>query len=754
MARVAQHLLGRLHSVYDQAPWRTLALRLRHPTGLTWRLEAYTLTVTTPFGSTTFDIRAHTIGSLANALMASGHEIAFRNADLDHLSAILLLEGDGDQDRSNGDHLHAYTSILWTLLGGGGMGYEDARAAVPAALRQLILPQATHEWADLFGQIFGIPRDPGETDPVYTARIIWEVQRKRSNPFAISANIQYRTGHDIRVREPWQEIFVLSESPMDDDYHLQGAPIWQYHTAQLIASTGVNWGPVVREAMADRPAGTIFLDPATHYPPRGIEVGDIGLLAWQEPVRSGQIWLLNDGILSVNLDLSNYQAILNHPFLIYELVMLYCGPPTDVALWSNPDPAQALWLGNWDTRPWQALYEHVFWPPVNEYAGIIMLSDGVPLGDLQCHFAGSMPVEVGAPLGLSDIGALSDYEYHIDQVPIDVWSESPAAWGLAWGDVDLGSAITDTVYPAPHFRGAALYADVVDGLYAAVSSADGMVVYAVDGGNTIRVSDDAGATWGTHTPSGYVGGGHALTCSGSGAVALVRDVGQFFFTANSGTTWTKVADLASQQVVARGFCVSQDGTFLAVSARVTAGGAPGLIASTNGGSSWSFVATPAEWADLACSADGDTLLALTDTSAVWLSTDAGASWDDITADVTPSGYIEGLAVSADGDVLMVGGEYGVRLSTDGGASWGRVGDLAHVSACALSANGGVLMAALWDGAYLSSDGGATWTLAAPGYGADAVEVVTAGTVAAYVGDMAGWRFWPSSAIRLPYLTMP
>ena len=766
MDRVADNLRSRLHSVYAQQPEKTLALRLRHPVSLSWRLAGYALTVTTPFGATTHDLKAHTIGSLANALVASGHDIAYRNSDIDHLSARILMEGAGDQDNSNGDHVYAYTSLLWVLLGGAGLAYDDARAAVPAALRQLILPQSRHEWADLFGAIFGIPRDPGETDPVYTQRIIWEVQRRRSNPFAISANIRYRTGDDIRVREPWQEIFVLSESPMDDDFHLQGAPIWQYHTAQLVATTGVRWPKVLQEAYADRPAGTIYLDPATHYPGQAVDCGGHRLTAWQEITLAQQVWLQHAGILSVNLDLSNYATILNHPAVIYELVMLYCASPADVPIWSNPDPANALWLGSWDTRVWSSTTQRMFYPPVSEYAGIVLLSGEHPLGDLQCHFAGSRVVEIGEPLALSDAQGLSDYAYRLGAEPIDVWEEQRVSERVDASTATTGmvidAAVSDTAYPPPYFRASSLYPDTVQGQYAVTCSEDGAHVYLVDGGNSIRVSEDGGATFATVTPSGYVGGGHALTCSGTAAVALVRDAGQYFLTLDGGTSWAPVPSLAGHLPEMGGFCVSQDGDFLAVAARSIAAdgnGVPlarGLMVSLDGGGTWAFRAVGGAVLEVACSADGQALIAICD-GAVLLSEDAGATWADISAVVSPpGGYVEGVAISADGGTLMVGGEYGPRVSADGGVTWARAGNLTHASACAMSATGDRWVVALADGAHLSTDAGQTWVLAdsARPVGHDQVETVSAPAVAAFIGDLAGWRFWPSPATRLPYLAWP
>ena len=121
------------------------------------------------------------------------------------------------------------------------------------------------------------------------------------------------------------------------------------------------------------------------------------------------------------------------------------GPPAGVAIWTNPDPDRLLWLGAWDARTWLQTYERQFYPPVNTYAGIVILSEAAAMGDLQCHFAGSRPVEIGEPMMLSDITALSDYEYRIDDVPIDVWEDAMLSAGLTWGDVSVGLATFEMV---------------------------------------------------------------------------------------------------------------------------------------------------------------------------------------------------------------------------------------------------------------------------------------------------------------------
>lgn len=108
-------------------------------------------------------------------------------------------------------------------------------------------------------------------DGEYTAHIQAEVARPRSSPVAIASNIYRITGTEVTVREPWQEIFFLSDplrpSRLSGQQHLQGAPIYEYHTVQIVASGGgVDWPAILREARADLPAGTILLPPVTLIP--------------------------------------------------------------------------------------------------------------------------------------------------------------------------------------------------------------------------------------------------------------------------------------------------------------------------------------------------------------------------------------------------------------------------------------------------------------------------------------------------------
>jgi hypothetical protein len=422
MDRVSQALLGHLHGVFDPDPAPVLALRVRHEDGATWTVAGDTLTLQAGDESSTWDLNDYHLASLATALTAAGYEVAYLNPAVSHLSALTLLEGVGDQDVSNGDHLSIYTAPLAILLAALGQALGEGRAAIAAALAQLVIPNATQEWADLFGELFAIPRrgtiadspylrladlvahhNPSgttdhaytlnaawetffgnllglpraagesaahyhdrlvyaaqqrsieplpalETDTDYTARIVQEVQRVRSSPAAMLRNIRRLTGHDLALWEPWRELHVVSQSPLSGTDHLQGAPIYEYHRIQLVARSGIDWTPVLREAEADRPAGTLMLPPATQMPV--LYVAEVGLTPnlgqigrWAEELK----WNVY-GRLSIDLRPSHYlpspMTALGHVEVRGLGTHGLRGP------YEYFGDSSLSWIGLWDSRTW------------------------------------------------------------------------------------------------------------------------------------------------------------------------------------------------------------------------------------------------------------------------------------------------------------------------------------------------------------------------------------------------------------------
>jgi len=450
MERVSHALLGHLHSIFDPDPAPLLALRVRHPQGARWSIEGDILTLHAGHQPSVWDLNDYSLGSLAAALQDAGFEVAYLYPAISHISALTLLEGSGDQEQSNGDHLNIFTAPLVVMLAALGQALGEGRAAIAAALAQLILPNATNEWADLFGEIFGIPRrgtvadspyldladliahynpsgtagheytlnaawelffgnllglprQPGESaahyhdrlvydaqqrpalslppleaDAVYTARIIEEVKRSRSSSAAILRNIRRLTGHDLALREPWKEVHYLSQSALSGQDHLQGAPIYEYHRIQLVARRGLDWPPVIREAEADRPAGTLMLPPATHMPPLVVDGVPLALDLGRVDVWAEELKWNAYGRLSVDLDLSNYL-----PPPMTELSVVQVKGLGDDGLrgpYEYFHDSNSTWTGTWDGRTWgQGVVSRLeMYPPRDilaaDYEGVFRLS--------------------------------------------------------------------------------------------------------------------------------------------------------------------------------------------------------------------------------------------------------------------------------------------------------------------------------------------------------------------------------------------
>jgi hypothetical protein len=228
--------------------------------GLSAAVDADALTVTHSGGVSVYPLGG-TIADLIDAIEADGHVVDWQSDAGTSIGAHTLLP------QASGAMVSAYSSLTWAHFDALAVALGAARDSIPPMIAQVNLPDSVGEWADLFGSIFGVVRIPGESDADYTRRIIVETARERSNPASILGNIERATGLSLALREPWMECFVLGESALSGLDCIQGAPIYQYHTMQLVADRGPDWSTILPSAEADRPAGTIMLPPATHPPP-------------------------------------------------------------------------------------------------------------------------------------------------------------------------------------------------------------------------------------------------------------------------------------------------------------------------------------------------------------------------------------------------------------------------------------------------------------------------------------------------------
>lgn len=394
-------------AVFDPSPAPELALRLRNPAGLVWEIADATLRLAVAplawdgnqnfnglydWGTTqrSYGLTGKTVGELADELRADGHEIAFENADLAERGAHVLIAGSGDQGTSNGDHIQAYTSLMWCLFDAYAVEVDAARYQVGQALRQMVMTQAEGEWLDVWANLYGVPRRAGETDAALQARIPKEVFRLRVNGLAIEQAVDDVAGQTVTIDEPWKRMFHLSQSALSGADHLQDGRYYTYHVIQPVGVEGTDWSlayPVLERNKAagieiaapriDFPAWEITLQPPVEY---RIERG----LA---EYRGSGIYGTQDQILGV-MRLSDNEITINHPVARADLVMM-----------SEPDGLQT---------------EQQIEPHRTIAMASIPLSDGAALGDENAILSRGQDRVVFEPEPtMSDEMMLSNYDAEV-----------------------------------------------------------------------------------------------------------------------------------------------------------------------------------------------------------------------------------------------------------------------------------------------------------------------------------------------------
>lgn len=223
--RLTPKLLSFLPRFLQKDPDRFLALRLRYRWGaMKWTVSDAVLTTTVEGGSgqaLSVDLTQYTLVELVDYLAAQpGYLVVYAdNSERAQLSARVLLDGNGDQDASNGDHLYGYTSLLWAYLEAQAVELQEAKAQIDEAIAQMSTRTASGEWLDEWGSYYGVPRRPGEMDESYGPRIIAAILRPRGNNVAIEMAISEYTGQETRVRDvtQWSEGFRLHDGSIDYD---------------------------------------------------------------------------------------------------------------------------------------------------------------------------------------------------------------------------------------------------------------------------------------------------------------------------------------------------------------------------------------------------------------------------------------------------------------------------------------------------------------------------------------------------------
>lgn len=235
-------LLRHLHRVFDQTPGAVLAFRIAADgDGLVWAVteDVFSTEATGGTGANlSLALAEHTIGSLVDAIASSaGYSIVYSNADVLDISAKALIAGTGDVATSNGDHVTSFSNPLWSFLGAWGVHLRDAKAQVEQMLRQMVSTQAEGEWADHWGGYYRVPRNAGEADAIYTARMIAEILQPKANHLALEAILEPSAGAPVTVREPWKERFRLDSSRLDGLHHIQDGEFYNLNVLEIVSTS-------------------------------------------------------------------------------------------------------------------------------------------------------------------------------------------------------------------------------------------------------------------------------------------------------------------------------------------------------------------------------------------------------------------------------------------------------------------------------------------------------------------------------------
>jgi uncharacterized repeat protein (TIGR01451 family) len=256
-------------------------------------------------------------------------------------------------------------------------------------------------------------------------------------------------------------------------------------------------------------------------------------------------------------------------------------------------------------------------------------------------------------------GAPTDLEIdpsNPDRLYVGTQGSAPALWMSNDGGATLAPV---TSYPQSD---AAAHAIAV--------SADGATVFAADGSSLLR-SQDRGQTWQGRTTVATNGGAvFKLLISPADAntlvaMALTSGAGlQLFVTHDGAATWQFVGGSSPLTAI-------EDVAFSATNPnKLWEAGANGAAMSSDQGVTWTQTALVTPLSTIVVdSADSATAYAGTADGRLFRTADQGATWTEITSNLTV-GFVRTIAINpAQRSVLMVGGNNGLSATTTTGASW-------------------------------------------------------------------------------------
>lgn len=145
------------------------------------------------------DLTQFTLGELARTLHAlPGYLVVLRGDPSWPAAALLNVRA----TIAGTVRLFAYRSVLWSVLGPIAREVRRLRELARRAFVEAGPPTASGRILDLFGELFGYPRDPGEDDERYTARLLALLTAFSQNGMALAISLRQLTGVPFSLSEP------------------------------------------------------------------------------------------------------------------------------------------------------------------------------------------------------------------------------------------------------------------------------------------------------------------------------------------------------------------------------------------------------------------------------------------------------------------------------------------------------------------------------------------------------------------------
>jgi hypothetical protein len=262
-------------------------------------------------------------------------------------------------------------------------------------------------------------------------------------------------------------------------------------------------------------------------------------------------------------------------------------------------------------------------------------------------------------------------------------------------------AVAAVVLLAPPAHGQTWVANSLAGSFSWIaSSADGSKLLVV-GASATYTSTNYGAAWLSNNMPAVC----AASSADGSALAVGDSSGAIYSSTNYGSTWTHQSSLAySFFHTPVSLAFSADGRKLVALLSQSP-----VFISTNLGLTWTTNSPATNWTCVACSADGNKLVA-TASDAVWRSADGGRNWASFRPGFS-NGDWQAVAMSADGTKVAVAAHsiHAIYTSLDSGVTWSsNYVNGQYWNALASSADGTRLAAASGLGMFTSTNSGVTW----------------------------------------------